>query len=472
MIVFRLFLTEGGKRMDNQIIIKKDSKLKLYVLFSLMIISISLFLFIIIRYTVNLPFKDDWTATLAFLNKYTGTTSIPAKFNLIIDYEFGHRIALIRIVSLIVYKILGIVDFKVINFIGTAAIFLILSCFWASNLKIENSKALYGKLLWFAPIVLLLLQPMYSESLIQAMVSVSTFYTIGFGILSLLILDKKSDENWLWLLFSFAISLLSYFSHREGLSFLISGIILLSVKRQWLKVSIWVILTATAFIFYQNYMTNTNYEYAYNSNLYNYNLNFKTLSASLKYFLIFVGNNFGIVPQSAYFKNLPAVLKAFFDILPLLCGILICGYFILLIIKRYDQKNAFIFSLMAAIFIISIGAGLYRYTIDSPIVSYYRFPTIFLIITIYISLIELVNNPQKRKYIQFGFLLFGIIFSIFAYSFKINTIAEHKRSIVDSFKTYQTTGKGLIHIGWAFSDPEPILKESIAKGIWKIPDKY
>jgi hypothetical protein len=193
---------------------------------------------------------------------------------------------------------------------------------------------------------------------------------------------------------------------------------------------------------------------------------------SLKFFISFLGNNFGIVPDSEYFKHLPSLLKICFLTLPFIAGIFIFGYFIFLVIKRYDRQNPFIFSLMTAILIISAGAALYRYSRGSSIVSYYRFPTLFLIISIYISLMELLKNKGKQRPVWLGFLIFGIIFSISAYCFKIKTMAWHKRDLVSTFRDYQQGVEGNKIFGWSFGDPEPILKESIAKGIWKIPSEY
>jgi hypothetical protein len=142
----------------------------------LIALPIGAFLFILFKYAVNLPFRDDWTGILLFLNSYLDAHGIIDKFNLIVENQYDHRIAWTRIVSLLVFKVFGVIDFRVIIFIGALSVFIILLCFWFA--ASDKSKNIEERLLLFLPVVFFLVQPMYSEILFQADGSVSGFYPL------------------------------------------------------------------------------------------------------------------------------------------------------------------------------------------------------------------------------------------------------------------------------------------------------
>lgn len=426
--------------------------------------SVTVFLVVLFKFSVNLPFRDDWTAILMFLNSWVDANGPLSKFNLIVENQFDHRIAWIRIVSLAVYKILGIVDIKVIILIGSMALFLVLFCLWSGD--IQKDRKTREKFFWFAPVVLLLLQPMYSECWFQAMSSISSFYAIAFGIIGLFILHKTEKEPWFWVLVAFLFSLMGFFSHREGLSFLIAGIALLFFQKKWLKMSVWAVLLVLAFLFYQNYGISGL------KGVYSYQFSLQRLFASILYFFSFVGNNFGINTGSGYFKTMPDLLKGILSVLPMICGMVTSGCLVWMAVKRYDRVNPFISSLVIGILIICAGAALFRDGSSDAMVSRYRIVTIFLIIAVYIAFMELIRNPEIKKWVWRGFLIFGLVFSAGAYALKIKPIRDHKNELVNSFKTYQKTGKGLIPVAWTPDNPEFILKESVKKGVWKVPERY
>lgn len=425
--------------------------------------SIAVFLTVLLKFSVNLPFRDDWTAILMFLNSYVDAGSIGAKFNLIVENQFDHRIAWIRIVSLAVYKILGVVDIKIVILVGSAAIFLILYCLWKGDTL--KDRTLREKLFWFAPVVLLLLQPMYSESWFQAMSSVSSFYAIAFGVIALLILDKTAEEPWFWVPIAFLFALMGFFTHREGMAFLVAGMALLLFRKKWLKLSVWTGLFVLAFLFYQNYATSM-------KDLYTYQFSVQKIIASIVFFFSFVGNNFGINTGSGYFRLMPGFLKIVVAAAPFIAGIIITGCLGFIAFKRYDRVNPFLSSMVIGILVICAGASLFRDGSGDAMISRYRIDTIFLMIFVYLAFMDLIRNVRVKKWVWRGFLAFSIVFSAGAYALKIKPISEHKNELVNSFKTYEKTGKGLIPVAWTPDNPEFILKESVRKGIWKIPAKY
>ena len=103
-----------------------NNKLKDYIAYAFICLPAIIHFFVINHFALNLPYYDDFTAILAFLNKYK-TSGATDKFLLLFSYHNEHRIFLARFVSLMYYSVFGNINFRGLIFIGNAQLLFILT---------------------------------------------------------------------------------------------------------------------------------------------------------------------------------------------------------------------------------------------------------------------------------------------------------------------------------------------------------
>lgn len=96
------------------------------VLLIFCLIAISMFIYLSIKYTYNLPMWDDYDQTLSFMNKYVQAGSMHDKILLLLSQHNEHRILTVRLSDVIYYDIFGKIDFRCLIYISQILLLLII----------------------------------------------------------------------------------------------------------------------------------------------------------------------------------------------------------------------------------------------------------------------------------------------------------------------------------------------------------
>ncbi len=438
--------------LEKNLPLKKSAN---WIIISFPILFFFTFIFI---YAVNLPFRDDYTSVLLFLNNFIDSHHFSDKINLIFQKHYGQIPFFTHIISLFLYQIEGIINFKYMIIIGNLGLLVIFLTLY-KDFQLKNDKTLY-----FLPIAFLFFQPMYSENIYQAMASIGNFYIMSFGLLSLLLLINYKNGLIPFLLAIF-FSIMSFLTQANGLIFLFLGIPVLFYQKRVKEGIVWSIFTILSVIFYFFYDLQSGSS-----------INFSILKipSYLLYFFTFIGNNFGVNENSSIYTQGSGLLQFFLKAVPIAAGILISAYFIFLTITAYYKKNLFLYTILFFLFISAAGAAVTRLDLGmiTAVSSRYRVLTILFLIVSYLSLIEIIPEKWKKAVFYSG-LCSAVVFCAFSYTLKMKSIQNHREELVQNFKKWKETGTGLGPLAWPVEKgtAESILADSIKRNVYKVPDK-
>lgn len=154
------------------------------------ILSISMFIYLSNKYTINVPLWDDYDQCLDFLNKYITSKTFYDKFLLLIGQHNEHIIAIPRLIDLIYYKFFGNINFRYLiffsQFILIAAIY---PYSWLLN-KINPSQKIFN----FVFAIVLITCPSTCGSFVWLGASLQQNSQILFSLFSILYLIKIKDN--------------------------------------------------------------------------------------------------------------------------------------------------------------------------------------------------------------------------------------------------------------------------------------
>ncbi len=96
------------------------------------------------RWSANIPWKDDYPIVLEFLNGFLGNGSLQHKLWLVVEQTNEHRIILIKLLALVQYVLLHEVNFKGLVFMGNLGyiLFVYLLVFLAKKADFTNLQIL------------------------------------------------------------------------------------------------------------------------------------------------------------------------------------------------------------------------------------------------------------------------------------------------------------------------------------------
>src|SRR4030095_1165608 len=153
------------------------------------LLPVVVFFGVFLRFTVNAPINDDFSAILAFINSYITTTSYGGKLKLMFDQANEHRIVYDRVWTIISYKIFHAINFNFLSLIGNLSLVGIAILFF-------NKFRRLGKPLYlFIPITVLLFNFASWENITFTMAGLSNFTVFLFILLSLHFLTSSKANN-------------------------------------------------------------------------------------------------------------------------------------------------------------------------------------------------------------------------------------------------------------------------------------
>jgi hypothetical protein len=207
------------------------------------------YLIIVLKYSSNVPYYDDYDAVLNFSNEFKQAHSFSEKVSLFISQHNEHRIAVDRFFIIADQFLFGEVNFNHLILVGN--IFLMLTYFLIVKLGISiiNLDIKAKWILWL-PIPFLVLSLQSWENMLWGMASIQNFGVIFFSLLVLFLLffaDLKPMR------FCFAIlsgALATYSSGNGMFSLIVALFVLILSRKKVIYIAIWAVISAALMYFY------------------------------------------------------------------------------------------------------------------------------------------------------------------------------------------------------------------------------
>lgn len=199
----------------------------------LMLIPVSILLWTIGRYAINLPYWDDYLVQEHLLNLKTG--SMRQKIGHLFDQHWEHRIVWTRIIFAAYTKLTGSLNYAHLPFIGFAGLVVLLGILTAVF------KQLRLPLGYFLPVPFLLFTLQSHENLIWGMASIQNFWILAFaaGAFYVLALNNLTGR-----FLALAAGVVATFTSGNGALVLIAGLLVLAYQKQWRFMLLWGLVTA------------------------------------------------------------------------------------------------------------------------------------------------------------------------------------------------------------------------------------
>lgn len=430
--------------MEKIVTSQKSKFLSLIVLLGcvLCIAAPAYYSYLVIDNAINVPFLDDYDCLIRTFNIFVDTNSIVDRIDLILRQHNEARYGFLRLVAVSVFTIKGHLDFKLLCYIGNAAL-LFIAFFLFRAFKIEGK----FKLLIFSPILFLLFQPQYYDTILMSNTLLTDFYVLLFAVVTLYLIERRTR-------ISFEVScifaILTIFTFGNGLLIVPLGLAALLLQRNYWRASIWSIVSVLAIIFYFIGYVQLPEQPSVIEALTN-------IGRTIHYALCFTGSAAGF---SFYYPSL-------------LAGICISLYFIFLTVIKYFKDNPTLYFLFLFV-LLSIGINaLFRsklgveFALGQP---RYRFLAISAVILSYLSFCEIV---QRKRY----FLRVAVTGLVLASGFfTISTIKYTPRVEEYSADLRRGALRWLVdQSGLRYPEPSKAsiaLDEAIRKFVYKYPEKF
>lgn len=422
-----------------------------YIYGLIMLLALALYYLTVCFFAENIPLSDDFPAVLGFLGSFYSHES-GYKLNLLSAQLNEHRIVLNRLVSLAVYKINGVVDFKLLIIVGNIMLLPAIYGFYTSF------KQSYKKIKYFLPAVLILTVPQFTGAIFWATSAVQNISCLAFSMLALARLNKDDIFS---SMASFAFAVFAVFSAGNGLFLFPSVIIVLLLAKKKKAAVFWTIGAVVILLAYF---------YGYNTPVHNKLYYAANVRSIIEYFFVFVGSP--AVFNVSWMKNLIGDnAEPIIRIISAVTGGLIVAYYIFLAKIRYYKKNPAIFSMFIFFFITALFAAIARSGAGpmQAFASRYRIIPVSILALVYLSYME--TRKVKIADVYYKHLTWlALLFLAVSYIANLPGIKSNRDNLVQSITSWQKDGTGLqrLHDDPVYADRQ--LRDSIEKKIY-FPEK-
>jgi hypothetical protein len=341
---------------------------------------IILYFYFLAEYSLNIPKWDDH-ALKAFILEFEYANGFVAKFQTFFKQHNEHRIAFDRLITLLVFKINGTIDYRWLMWVGNFTLIGTLIIFYKIFQKQKAS-------LWFfVPISLIFFQLQLWENTFWGMAALQNFGIIFFifGLIYFISSDKKNHFYWA-ILFAFFAT----YTSGNGITVFPVCLVLLLLQRRFKESIVFGIVSVALIVayFYQYQMPPSNPP-----------MDGIGIGKIIFGFFSFLGSVFDLMPNSSGRIKLTIAAGGVLFIISALIAIY------LIFNSKLLKKNRFLsqtelFALGSFMFLIGTGIVV-TYTRISfgdvgLLTSRYKIYSILLLITVYLFIISKIELTRMR----------------------------------------------------------------------------
>ena len=231
---------EGRKHSEGPVPERKSARISAdLALFSLLVIPVAVFHYLLFRTQLALPILDDYDAVLAFANAFARDHGIRSRLIEIVAWQHNeYKLIFEQAVVALMYAVTGCVNFIELLLLGNAFVLLIGCVLW---LYFRTDQAVSRKhLVAFVPVVFLLFNLQYAETVNWAAGSLQNLPVLAFGLLALWLAARPGRSA---CLLSCLCLMLAIASSGNGFFVPVAALPVLIRRRAWGQMSVWGALT-------------------------------------------------------------------------------------------------------------------------------------------------------------------------------------------------------------------------------------
>ena len=228
-----------------------DSR-RLALAICIILLPIISFYAILARRILNLPFLDDYSGVLEFLEHLSSLPNVVAKAGYVVVAQHNeYKPVFANFVIALQYGISGRPSFILLSWLGNLFVLVLFYFMWRYFLVREENTS--RRLLLFAPVAYLLFQLQYAETLNWSSPGLQNIPVLVFAFAALAALSRNSHSSFL---LGCILMVLSIASSGNGFALFPVGLIMLLQRRAWRRVGIWSLvagLCATVYFYHYNF---------------------------------------------------------------------------------------------------------------------------------------------------------------------------------------------------------------------------
>jgi hypothetical protein len=375
-------------------IAKPDSRqLKLAICITLL--PIIVFYAMLARHMINLPYFDDYSGVLDFLEHFSALPNALSKAGYIVFAQHNeYKTVFANFVIALEYGISGHPNFVLLSWLGNLFLLVLFYLLWRHFLVDEENTS--RRLLLFTPVAYMLFQLQYVETLNWSSPGLQNIPVLIFAFASIAALSRNNTRS---LFLACVLMALSIASSGNGFALLPIGIAVLLQRKSWKGVGLWALVAGScAALYFYRYNFHSSQQDPTESVLHS------TQYLNPVFTLAFMGSAFRFhVPLV---QNISIVLGLFISIL-----------FLLMVKRRFDKSNAALFYFSVFLILTSIGVSGIRSKLglDASMAGRYRIYSDLLLICCYVFIMEsyLRKRSLQRRFFQAALIASILFWAIF-----------------------------------------------------------
>ncbi len=396
-----------------------DSR-RLALAICIILLPIISFYAILARRILNLPFLDDYSGVLEFLEHLSSLPNVLAKAGYVVVAQHNeYKPVFANFVIALQYGISGRPSFILLSWLGNLFVLMLFYLMWRHFLVFEENAS--RRLLLFAPVAYLLFQLQYAETLNWSSPGLQNIPVLVFAFAALAALCRNSHSSFL---LGCILMVLSIASSGNGFALFPVGLIMLFQRRAWRRVGIWCLVAGLcAALYFYHYNFHSSQQDPSGSVLHSAHY------LNPVFTLSFIGSAFSI--------HVPVIHNA-----SVLFGTLVLILILLMARRRFDQSNPIFFNFSMFLVLTAVGVSGIRSKlgIEASVASRYKIYSDLLVVCCYVFVIEgyLRNRSLQHRVFQVV-LVTSILFCAISDHRGNRYLIEHDRSMTAGIEQYKTT---------------------------------
>jgi hypothetical protein len=440
---------------------------------SAMVLPVLVWIFVILYYSVNVPWYDDFDPFPDFLRHWIASDSLAGNLKVLFKPNNEHRMVIGKLVTLLYFKLTGTLNFTFLHIAGACFTLGTLTLFWLAFKK-SNIKWWY-----FLPVPFLLFQLQYHLVFLWAICSLQHQPVIFFVCLSMYLLSRNRFG---WAVFA---GICATYAMSNGIFVWAAGGVVLVLRTNYRQLLLWFFAGAIAVGFYF-------YGLSAQGNESSMAFFIKYPHLSVLGFFAFLGGLFDLFPEKSIFVR---------SVLPVLMGFTVMIWIAVWLLRQIfpwlkstlnwpgtipawlkintsqqngtKSLNEFLLGILVFLLVNAFIIGLLRprFGFFVMIVSNYKmYPALFLIVAYAVFIASSVKESVRQKVFLLSVTLsVGIwVISIFSY---LPGIAERRKYLLANAFNQEHEAFGLGHV--PFSEGaryvDVLMKNMVGSGVYKYP---
>nr|WP_229208826.1 hypothetical protein [Dyadobacter luticola] len=435
-----------------------------------MAVPIAVWIFVILYYSVNLPWYDDFDPFSDFLHKWITEPDFATRLKLLFQPNNEHRMVIGKLVTLLYYWVTGHLNFTLLHIAGSSFMLGTLYLFWRA---FKSS----GLSWWyFLPVPFLMFQLQFHLAFLWAICALQHPPVVFFASLSMFLLAKNR------FLPGMLAAIFATFAMSSGIFVWPAGVVVLVLASRYKQVAVWCVVAVVAVGLYFYGMSAQGNESSVDFFLKNPHL-------SVLGFFAFLGGLFDFFPEKAIFTR---------SVLPVLMGFLVMIWVTIWLLRRIfpwlkttfswpknlpvwanqNPDNAkilqtFLVGIVTFLLVDGLVIGLLRprFGFFVMIVSNYKiYPALFLTV----AYLAFISTAVKVNVRETGFKIAvaaGVmIWAISMYSY-LPVISERNKYYTVNGYNQEFNGYGLGHVPYSKSAMyvDSMMKDMVKRGVYEYP---